>query len=388
MYDNHDIVRVDTPAEEQDFMEKTTFYAHAVTRWFADALPTLHRVLAHYDSPRALWNSDHASFERHFAGAHARAGRRLWAVRQTLTIEDIHAELGPALNQGLEMIEQSDPAYPEALRTLPQSPLLLYLRGDTRILHADLLLSIVGTRKPSPYGKQVCADIARALTSLGAVTVSGLALGIDSIAHRSTVEADGATIAVLGSGVDNASIAPRQHLSLAEDIIRSGGLVLSEYPPMIQALPRFFPERNRIIAALGQATIVVEAAERSGSLITARAALEQGRDVYAVPGSIYSEVSIGTNELLAQGALPITAIHGLHGLLDVEADIGTSALRLRDPYLTEHAQHVLDALSAGPQDTEWISKRTGLRIRDVLVALGQLTLAGHIRHSNSGWKRS
>ena len=195
-------------------------------------------------------------------------------------------------------------SYPTNLKTIYDPPPCLFVRG-TIPAHAPML-AVVGARKHTRYGKQIAEMLTMAISQRGVSIVSGLALGIDSIAHRAALHAGGRTIAVLGSGIDEPSIHPRLHRSLANDILKTGGAIVSEYPPGTPPAQFRFPERNRIIAGLSQATLVIEAAQTSGALITARAALEMGRDVCAVPHPITSPTGAGANRLLKDGAFLVT----------------------------------------------------------------------------------
>ncbi|MFA6171702.1 MAG: DNA-processing protein DprA [Patescibacteria group bacterium] len=204
--------------------------------------------------------------------------------------------------ENIKLVAQNDPAYPSLLKEIPDPPALLYLRGELKE-EDKYSVAIVGSRKFSTYGRQATDDIVKELAGGRIVIVSGLALGIDAISHIATVKSNGRTIGVLGSGVDKESIYPVANRNLAEKIIGSGGAIISEFPLGTKAMPFYFPQRNRIIAGLTRGTLVIEAAEKSGALITARFALDFNREVFAVPGSIYSPVSVGTNELIKQGAL-------------------------------------------------------------------------------------
>ena len=191
------------------------------------------------------------------------------------------------------------PDYPEALRVIDDPPPVLYLTGSAAALSTDHI-AIVGSRSPSPAGVRAAREFARELAEAGAGIVSGLAVGIDAASHSGALEGRGVTVAVAGTGPDR--VYPRYHAQLAEDIQASGGALVSEYPPGTGPLAANFPRRNRIISGLSRGVLVVEAALRSGSLITARLALEQGRDVFAIPGSIYSPMARGCNALIQQGA--------------------------------------------------------------------------------------
>ncbi|HPR64780.1 MAG TPA: DNA-processing protein DprA [Thermoanaerobaculia bacterium] len=195
-----------------------------------------------------------------------------------------------------------EPAYPESLARISDPPLLLFLRGT--FPERDLTLAVVGGRKASPYGLQAAAAISADLGRSGIHIVSGLARGIDGAAHRAVLEVEGVTTAVLGSGLDR--LYPLEHGKLAEAILDTGGAILSEYPPGTPPLPHHFPRRNRIIAGLSRGVIVIEAGLRSGSLITARLAVEENRDVFVVPGSIFQPSFAGSHRLLREGAILVT----------------------------------------------------------------------------------
>ena len=207
--------------------------------------------------------------------------------------------------KNIKRISINDEQYPMKLKNINMPPTELFYIGDISLLNCASI-AIVGSRVCSNYGKMVAIDLAKEYVRKGIVIVSGLARGIDSYAHFGCLELKGKTIAVLGCGVDY--VYPEQNRKLYEKIIESGGLVLSEYPVRSKPAQSNFPRRNRIISGLSDGVIVVEAREKSGSLITVNYALEQGKNVYAVPGNIYSPFSIGTNKLLQDGAIPITSI--------------------------------------------------------------------------------
>jgi DNA processing protein len=206
---------------------------------------------------------------------------------------------------GLRFVGRSDPAFPALLRAIHDPPIGLFVRGVAELeLLSRPAVAVVGARACSAYGSHVARRLGRELAAAGLVVVSGLARGIDGAAHRGALEATGPTVAVLGCGIDRDY--PASHRELARGIAESG-LIVSEYAPGVEPAPWRFPARNRIIAGLAAATVVVEARERSGALITADLALEEGRDVFAVPGEITSTLSKGTNALLRLGAVPLTA---------------------------------------------------------------------------------
>lgn len=201
-------------------------------------------------------------------------------------------------------IESED--YPKQLKEIYNPPLKLYVLGNKQLLKQGGI-AIVGTRKATDYGKKLTLQFAQDLSKNGINIISGLALGIDTCAHLGTLKSNnkGKTIAVLGSGIDN--IYPKQNVELARQIIKSGGCIISEYPVGTPVSKTNFPQRNRIISGLSKGVLVMEAGENSGSLITADFAVDQGRDVFAVPGNISSQMSIGTNNLIKQGANLVTS---------------------------------------------------------------------------------
>jgi DNA processing protein len=199
---------------------------------------------------------------------------------------------------GLKLIAPDSPLYPPLLMTIDQAPTVLFVRGDPAVLAAPQL-AVIGSRHPTALGERTARDFAFHFASLGLVVTSGLALGIDAAGHRAALLAGGKTVAVCACGLDR--IYPERHADLADDIATSGALV-SEFPPGTPPLASHFPRRNRLISGLSVGVLVVEAAARSGSLVTARYAAEQGREVFAIPGSIHSPLSRGCHQLLRQGA--------------------------------------------------------------------------------------
>ncbi len=200
-----------------------------------------------------------------------------------------------------------DKEYPYLLKQIYDSPIVIYYKGNINAFNNEKYLAVVGPRKISSYGLQIIPYLLNSIAKENITIVSGLAIGVDSEAHKVAIKNKKNTIAVLGSGIDNNSIYPKQNLGLVQEIIDNNGLIISEYPPGTSPKPQNFPRRNRIISGLCQATLIIEAAERSGSLITAYQALEQNREVLAVPGHILLTNSVGTNKLLQRGARPIVS---------------------------------------------------------------------------------
>jgi DNA processing protein len=267
---------------------------------------------------------------------------------------------------------------PEELRRIASPPKQLYCRGVDQTNLKELLkrprVAIVGSRSVTPYGRQVTIQLATKLAEQGIVIISGLALGVDAIAHQAALDAGGLTIAVLPSSVD--TIYPASNRSLAERIVSQGGALVSEYGEDEPAFKQNFVARNRLVAGLGQAVLITEAAEKSGSLHTARFALEQGKDVLAVPGNITSPASVGTNNLIKSGAIPVTSYLDVLHALGLE-DHQTPAREVRGR--NAHEQTVLDLLLRGVNDGDQLLKQSKLSISEFNQVLTMLEIGGKIR---------
>lgn len=209
-------------------------------------------------------------------------------------------------DKDIKQLKISDKAYPEILRQIPNPPQLLYYRGNLEALSKQPAVAVVGTRRCSEYGRRATEEIVADLAKAKVTIVSGLAKGIDTYAHKTALEHNANTIAVLGTGLDDASIYPQRNKKLAHEIINSGGILLSEYEPETPGYQSNFPERNRIVAGLSEAVLAVEAPLKSGTMITAKLGRQYKKDVYAVPGSIFSRLSEGCNKLILSGAMPAT----------------------------------------------------------------------------------
>jgi DNA processing protein len=256
--------------------------------------------------------------------------------------------------------------YPPLLAQLYDPPPQLFIRGRVKLL-VEPAVAVVGARSCSAYGAQVARMLGRELASAGLVVVSGLARGIDGEAHRGALDAGGPTVAVLGCGIDRDY--PRAHAGLAERI-RGNGAVVSEYAPGTEPAPWRFPARNRIIAGLCLATVVVEARERSGALITADFALELGREVFAVPGEITAALSAGTNDLLRQGAAPLLSPD------DVLSALGIEQPETPPPPVSGAAASVLRLLTDTACDFDGLVRRSGRSSAELAAVLVELELAG------------
>ena len=289
---------------------------------------------------------------------------------------DAAAAIERARARTITAIAWSNPEYPPALTTIPDSPPVIWTRGCTGAL-STLSVAIVGSRAATPYALSVAAQLAGDLAARGVVVVSGLARGVDSAAHRGALGAGGITVGVLGSGVD--VIYPREHTALAAEIdVR--GAVISELVPGTPPTPFFFPLRNRIISGLSRAVVVVEANQKSGSLITARCALDQGRDVLAVPGNVLTGRNRGAHALLRDGA---KIVESADDILEELGLCAQNAAEVRTPAAC--GDPVLACLMPGePCDLDAIAERSGLGPTTLLPRLFELELQGAIARVGGG----
>jgi len=280
-------------------------------------------------------------------------------------------------------------AYPPLLASIPDPPLVLFVEGDPAVLGLPQL-AVVGSRSPTPIGRDTAQQFAEHLARSGLAITSGLALGIDAASHRGALRASGRTIAVLGCGLD--SIYPRENAPLAADIVTSGGALVADLPTGTPPLKHHFPRRNRIISGLSVGTLVVEATLRSGSLITARLAAEQGREVFAIPGSIHSPLSHGCHRLIRQGAKLVESTDDIFSELGalLAGLIAPGRSELPDaqgvfwPVLDKEYEILLDALGFEPASIDALVARTGLRAGSVASMLLILELDGRVQQQPGG----
>ena len=305
------------------------------------------------------------------AGLSPKLAGRVAQVRAGVDLDRIIAQVKA---QGIEILTWDDELYPLRLKEIDQPPPVLYVRG-TLTTEDSWAVAVVGTRRVSAYGRQVTEDLALFLASNGVTVVSGLARGVDAIAHQAALKAGGRTIAVLGCGVDR--IYPPEHTQLAEKIMANGALV-SDYALGTPPDASNFPPRNRIISGLSMATVVVEAGETSGALITAQFAVDQGREVFAVPGNILALQSKGTNRLIAQGARPMLSVHDL---LDVLNLTRVTEQRFVSKVLPadETEAKLMSVLTHEPLHMDEIRTQTGLPIERVSATLVMMELKGLVR---------
>jgi len=281
--------------------------------------------------------------------------------------------------ENIKVVLLDEENYPRLLKEIYDPPALLYYKG---ILKADLdcfPLAVVGSRKVTAYGRQAVEEVVAPLARQGLTIVSGLAFGVDALAHETTLQQNGRTIAVLGSGLDEDKIYPVQNRALARRIIENGGAVISEFPLGTLPLRFNFPIRNRVISGLSLGTLIVEAAEDSGSLITAKSALEQNREVFSVPGSIFSPLSFGPNNLLKMGAHVVTTANDILEILNLEkAEQFIENKKILADTAEEAA--LLKILSREPKHIDIIIKETSLSPATITSALTLMEMKGKVRN--------
>ncbi|HZO61959.1 MAG TPA: DNA-processing protein DprA [Gaiellaceae bacterium] len=301
-------------------------------------------------------------------GGHVLAARRDPRYPRFRDRFDEQAYRSRLAETGVRWLDAADPEFPSALRAIFDPPVGLFLRGDgPAALLERAAVALVGARACSGYGAHVARTFGRELAAAGLTIVSGMARGVDGEAHRGALDAGGTTVAVLGCGVDRDY--PAAHAELARRI-RATGLVVSEYAPGVEPAPWRFPARNRIVAGLAQATVVVEAREKSGALITADLALEEGREVFAVPGEITSSLAAGTNALLRLGATAATSAD------DVLEAYGLAPRPSEPPALSPAAGKVLAQIRDGPASADELARGLGLGADVVAATLAELDLLG------------
>lgn len=274
---------------------------------------SLRKLVAFFPTMKEAWNA--SDFELKEAGLEQPSRIEFLIKRKEINPEKEFEKLE---KENIKIITRKDDDYPELLKETHNPPEVLYIKGSL-LCKEELIIGVVGTRNLSPYGKEVTEPLVFDLINYGFTIVSGMARGIDTLAHKTALSREARTIAVVGSGLDSQNIYPSQNRHMAETIAQNGA-VISEYPYGTPPLPQYFPLRNRIIAGLSLGVLVIEAPEKSGALITAEYALEEGREVFAVPGPIFARNSQGTNNLIKRGAKPVTRVEDILEELNIEPE--------------------------------------------------------------------
>ena len=328
-------------------------------------------VLDHFGDLALAWQAPEARLER--IGIDRRTRRALVEARASFDLDRIEARVHEA---GYRLLTWEMEQYPRYLREIPAAPPVLYLSGGLQVAD-EWAVAVVGTRRLTAYGRQVTRELVSGLVRSNVTVISGLARGIDGIAHKVALEMGGRTIAVLGSGLN--CIYPPEHRELARRIVaEKRGAILSEYALDTRPEAKNFPPRNRIISGLALGTIVVEAGERSGALITADFALEQNREVFAVPGNINSRASKGTNRLIQQGAKLVTCVGDVLDELNLTMVPQQVAVQLALPESAEEAA-LLKHLSPQPIHVDELSRASGLPSAEVSSTLTLMELKGMVQ---------
>lgn len=327
-------------------------------------------LLDYFGSLASAWQAN--EFELYKIGFDKRAVANLLQARHELNLD---TALAQAQQANIKLLTWDTPEYPNYLREIPNPPPLLYLKGD--LLEQDRwAVAVVGTRRLTGYGRQVTRDLVAGLVQNNITVVSGLARGIDAVAHKTAVELGGRTLAVLGSGLD--AIYPADNRALAQEITQGHGAIISEYGLGIQPEAKNFPPRNRIISGLSLGVIIVEAGERSGALITTNFALEQNREVFAVPGNINSPASQGPNKLIQEGAKLVTRVEDVLEELNLHMVAERTAVQLVLPETAEEIA-LYTQLSAQPVHIDDLSRSTGLPSALVSSTLTLMELKGMVQ---------
>ena len=353
-------------------------------------------------SVSAIFEADAATLSR-VRGISAELANRILRWRESV---DFDRELEIAKNGGVNILCRTDDEYPESLRELRDAPLCMYVRGELPAEMAVRSISIVGTRNASNYGARMARHLSEDAAYGGWTTVSGLAIGIDTIVHQATVDAGGKTVAVLGGGL--AKLHPVENLDLARAIIRTGGAVISEFPMTTAPTRHTFPMRNRIIAGLTCGTLVIEAGVNSGSLITAAQALEQGRHVFAVPGEADNPSAAGCNTLIKQGARLVMNFDDILDEFDFLPGFRPTKLRespmnpfgakekeqdnaakagpddSEDDMFSGDETAIMNILAHGPANVDVISEETGIPPSTVISTMISLEILHRVRKNPDG----
>ncbi|MBS3750858.1 MAG: DNA-processing protein DprA [Anaerolineales bacterium] len=322
---------------------------------------------------RTAWEA--APSQLRGAGLSEKLSLRVRDVRQGVDLDQLMSRIQ---REGITILTWRQDGYPDSLRDIPQSPPVLYTKGEWKERDRRAV-AVVGTRRYTSYGRQAAEELTRALAHQGITVVSGLARGIDGIAHRTALDSGGRTIAVLGSGVDR--IYPPEHRTLAKEI-ESQGLVLSDYPLGTPPEGQNFPPRNRIISGLARAVVVIEAGGRSGALITAKYAADQGREVFAVPGSIFSPACKGTNALIKQGAHPLLQSRDVMDVMEFSQIPESETVQSELPSNPTEAK-LFQVLGLEPLHVDDICNRVEMPVEKVTSTLAVMEVKGLVRKTGA-----
>ncbi len=350
------------------------------------------KISEHFESIEQAWNSSETKLVKIFG---QKISQKIIADRNKINLEQ---ELELLKTENIEVISPkfsfkdfpgiNSQYFPQKLQEIHSTPFILFTKGELALLNKNQL-AIVGSRRPTHYGRQVIEKIGPEITLSGLVITSGMAMGIDTLAHRTALNNHQPTIAVLGSGLGQKILRKSFNHKLGEEIIEKNGLLISEYPPNFEASKFTFPARNRIISGLSLGVLIIEAAERSGTLITARHAIEQNREILVIPGNIFSEQSIGTNKLIKQGAQPITSANDIFRALNWKISQTNSTEKSSPPILNDDTEKLIYAkLSFDPQPLDKLILKCKLDISLISIKLSMLELRGIVKNVGGGYIRN
>jgi len=331
----------------------------------------LRRLSKKFKSMKTAWRASFSQYKQ--AGLKE---KQISAIKKTKKEVDPDEELAKVKKEGIKVITFKAKNFPESLKNIPSPPAILYYKGNIENEEKNNL-AVVGTRRMTLYGSQITEKLIKEIATVGINIVSGLALGVDAQAHRTTLENKGKTIGILGCGIDERSIYPLENRGLAQKIIESGGVIASEFHINTPPLKHHFPMRNRLISGLSRAVLVVECPERSGALITARTAIEQGKEVMAVPGDIRSPNAKGPNNLIKLGAKPVTETEDI-----LEEFKGIELDRIEHKIIADNQEEesILNLFSEKPLLFDKIVKRSGLNTAKTNSVLTMLEIKGRVRN--------
>ncbi|HDQ22795.1 MAG TPA: DNA-protecting protein DprA [Candidatus Uhrbacteria bacterium] len=332
------------------------------------------KLYNYFPNLQAAWQADFLELQK--AGLEENIAQEFIIKRREI---DPDQELEKTQKENIQIVTIKDQNYPKLLKEIFTPPALLYVKGNLDNLNQSFNLAVVGTRKITNYGRQITPQIVKPLVQNGFIITSGLALGIDSLSHQSAIEAKGKTIAVLGSGIDSQNIYPSSNRYLAQSILNNNGTIISEFPLGTLPLKHNFPQRNRIIAGLSLGALVIEAAASSGALITAYYALEQNREVFAVPGPLYSQQSIGANKLIQKGAKLVTSHQDILEELNLQAVKNYVANQKILPE-TKEEKIIIELLGAEPLHIDKIIKNSNLPTQIATATLSLMEMKGMVKN--------
>ncbi len=354
-------------------MNTDSLYLHAFNLLPGFGPVRLCRVCEYFDSPKKAFSASQTELIQ--SGIEPEIALNFLAHRSSLNMD---AEAEKLLQQNVNLLNFREKNYPRLLLEISKFPPLLYYKGQMPESE-ELCVAVVGTRKISSYGRTVVPFLIEPLVNVGVTVVSGLAYGVDTAVQKISIEKQKRTVAIVGNGLDDKSFYPKEHQYIADGIIANGGAIVSEYPPGTPPLKHHFIARNRIISGMSVATVVIECDLKSGSLITAKYALEQDRTVYAVPGPIYAQTSQGPNNLIKMGAKLITDAK------DILDDLNLKTLPDQEEAQAQFAdtlseQAVLDLLRFEPITINDLIKQSGIEASEVTSALTFLEMKGKVRN--------